>query len=158
MADKIAKIKKLEKELKSFCDRVMVCGSYRRGKEDPGDLDVIVMLKDRNDLFRWAEKKAEKITKAGYNLMQIYIDGLKVDLVVVDEESHWAASMLQWTGSWKFNMICRIAAKRKGWILNNRGLFDRETGDLLEDRSEYEILKALGMDEKFIEPSERNFS
>ena len=156
MQNKITQIKKLERELKTFCDKVLVCGSYRRGKEDPGDVDIIIMIEDRNNLFLWAREKAEKVVKAGYNLMQIYIDGLKVDLVVVDEEKHWPASMLQWTGNWKFNMICRTIAKRKGWLLNNRGLFDRETGEIIEDRSELEILKKLGMNEKFIEPAKRS--
>lgn len=148
-------IKKIEKELKSFCDRVMVCGSYRRGKKNPGDYDIILLIKDRTVLFDWAKKKAEKTIRAGYNLIQIVIDGMKVDLVVVDEEDHWSASMLQWTGNWKFNMICRTIAKRKGWLLNNKGLFDRETGEKLAGASEKEILEKIRMNEKFIEPAKR---
>ena len=50
LADKMTKL------LNPFVDFVEVCGSYRRGREDPGDLDIVIILKENESLPAIVEK------------------------------------------------------------------------------------------------------
>jgi len=77
-------------------------------------------------------------------------DGLDADLRVVPEESLGAA-MLYFTGSKSHNIALREIAIKKGWKLNEYGLFEGEK--MIAGKTEQQIYKSLGM--QFIEPELR---
>ena len=62
--------------------------------------------------------------------------------------------MLYATGSKGFNIIMRKKAKEMKMLLNQDGLFDRETNKPIPTANEHDIFETLGMDYK--EPWERN--
>ena len=134
----------LHEEIQQFCTKVKICGSYRRGKPTFDDLDIVVIPRDLTKLSNWVMNRADKVTKYGRTWMQFYIGPQKVDLIVTDKEG-WAGCILQWTGPGKFNIVCRKKAKDKGWLLNNKGLWDRRTGACMAYKSELEILAHIGM-------------
>jgi len=52
------------------------------------------------------------------------------------------------TGPQEFNIIMRGRAKRKGMILNQKGLYNRETREWIAGENEEEIFNALGLEYK----------
>lgn len=135
------------KELLPYSNRVTVCGSYRRGKPDCGDGDIVVLIRETG---RWVEAMEalgeEPMTKSGSVRKGIITvrDGFQVDINRAKDECEMGAMMLFATGSGEFNQATRTIAKRKGWKLNRYGLWDRDTDELVACDEE-EILEALGL-------------
>ena len=142
--------------------RMKVAGSYRRGMEDSGDIDIILTSKKFN------LSQAVKVLKEwGIIVETLSLDKHKftgishcpsgqwfffhLDLVFTTESS-WDAALLYFTGSKGFNTMTRNKAKEKGLVLNQYGLFDRS--DKLRRNpialNEKEILRAIG--QPYIEP------
>jgi hypothetical protein len=143
--------------LEPFTDFAEVCGSYRRGREDPGDLDVVVILKSRVSLPEitelWvAEGKASAVNWVGDKKTQMVIEGVKVDIRTSTPRALGAA-LLYFTGPSGYNIGIRSAAKRAGFKLNEYGLFNRETGEYIAGATEEDIYAALGRN--YRPPTER---
>lgn len=145
--------KEVKSELAPFCHRIKICGSYRRGKINPGDIDLVCIPKDRAGIQIWIENHSSKINWRGERKNQFLYKGGKVDLFMVDEKE-WAASTLAWTGPAMFNVVCRSKAKAKGMKLNDYGLWKRDTEELVSFGSELEILAMIGM-AQYLSPKER---
>jgi DNA polymerase (family 10) len=79
-------------------------------------------------------------------------DNLQVDLRVVEEKSYGAA-LQYFTGSKEHNVTLRGYAIKKGFKLNEYGLFDKDTEKYIAGKSEEEIYKKIGM--QYIEPELR---
>lgn len=108
-------------------------GSYRRGKETIGDLDLLVVSKDVNQVMdRLGEYPEITQTLArGDTKMSIRVaSGLQIDLRVVPAES-FGAALQYFTGSKEHNVILRGMAKDQGLKINEWGVFrvkgDKET-------------------------------
>ena len=102
-----------------------VAGSYRRGKETIGDLDVLVDADDANvvmdHLARFEELGA--LIGRGEKKMSIRLGrGLQVDLRVVGPKS-FGAALQYFTGSKEHNVILRGMAKDRGLRINEYGVF-----------------------------------
>mgnify|MGYP001235862718 CR=1 FL=1 len=148
---------KLETWLEPYVEFAEVCGSYRRGREDPGDLDVVVILKNRVKLPEvvemWlAEGKASAVNWVGEKKTQMVIDGVKVDIRTTTPRAKGAA-LLYFTGPAGYNIGIRAAAKRGGFKLSEYGLFNRETGEYVAGATEEDIYAALGRN--YRAPTER---
>jgi len=79
-------------------------------------------------------------------------DNLQVDLRVVEEKSYGAA-LQYFTGSKDHNVTLRGIAIKKGFKLNEYGLFDKATEKYIAGKTEEEIYKKIGM--QYIEPELR---
>ena len=137
---------KVSDMLEPYADFVEVCGSYRRGREDPGDLDVVVILKEGitlPEIVAELEGNYEKYNWLGEKKTQLVIDGVKVD-IKVSTPTGIGAALLYFTGPSGYNIGMRSAAKRKGLKLNEYGLFDRDTNEYLGGATEEEIYDLLG--------------
>jgi DNA polymerase (family 10) len=80
---------------------------------------------------------------------------MDVDLRVVPKESYGAA-LLYFTGSKDHNVVLRSLALKKGYTLNEYGLYEfkrAKKGKMVAGRTEEEVYKALGM--QFIPPEMR---
>jgi DNA polymerase (family 10) len=71
-------------------------------------------------------------------------NGLDVDLRVVSEES-FGAALAYFTGSKDHNIQMRELAIKKGWKLNEYGLFDKNE-KMIAGRTEEEIYEALDLE------------
>ena len=143
--------------LEPVTDYAEVAGSYRRGRQDPGDLDVIVILKNRVKLPEiaelWlAEGKASAVNWIGEKKTQLLIDGVKVDIRTSTPRALGAA-LLYFTGPAGYNIGIRSAAKRAGFKLSEYGLFNRETGEYIAGATEEDIYTAMGRN--YRPPTER---
>ena len=120
-------------------DGVARAGSVRRGRETIGDLDFVVSSGPDADpaaiLAAFAAfPEVDKVIGLGETRCSVRLeDGLQVDCRVVPPAS-FGAALCYFTGSKEHNRHLRRLAQRRGWTLNEWGLFDaaeweaRDTG------------------------------
>lgn len=137
-------------------DRCDVAGSFRREKETVGDIDILLVTKNPEDvsdaiaalpIVRDIVAKGEK--KISFDLH----NGLRTDVRLVKADQ-WGAALMYFTGSKEHNIAVRKVAIKNGWKLNEYGLFDGET--VIASKEESDIYDALGL--RFYEPNERTGS
>jgi DNA polymerase (family 10) len=105
--------------------RLEFAGSYRRGKETVGDLDILVDAADVTAVMsRFAEYPGiEAVLGRGETKMSIRLrDGLQVDLRVVPTDS-FGAALQYFTGSKEHNVTLRGRAKDAGLRINEYGVY-----------------------------------
>jgi len=137
-------VQKVEKLMAPYVDRLEVCGSYRRGSQSPGDLDVIIIPKKGMTLPMIVQDiNPAQVNWLGEQKTQIVIDGHKVDFRVSSPKG-WGAALLYFTGPAGYNIGMRMRAKKLGMKLNEYGIFDRATDKYLGGETEDEIYQVLG--------------
>jgi DNA polymerase (family 10) len=151
----MSQIREIESRLKKLkeVEKIVVAGSVRRRKETIGDVDLLVISRRPKPVMDFfvsmpevARVFAHGETKSAVKLKS----GLDVDLRVVPEESYGAA-LNYFTGSKSHNIALREIAIKKGYKLNEYGLWKGKRQ--IAGRSEEELYKALGMD--YVEPEMR---
>jgi DNA polymerase (family X) len=122
---------------------VQVCGSYRRGRDTVGDLDIVVSSPGKLDLARAlrAYPEVSALSAAGPTRCTLQLRcGLQVDLRLVVPESMGAA-VYYFTGSRDHNVQLRLRAAGRGLKLNEYGLFRGRRR--IAGAQEQDILRAL---------------
>jgi DNA polymerase (family X) len=122
--------------------QIEVAGSYRRGKETIGDLDLLVDANDASavmDHLLKFERESNIIGRGETKLSIRLARGLQVDLRVVGRKS-FGAALQYFTGSKDHNVILRGMAKDRGLKINEYGVFrtKRGTGSLSDADSDSE--------------------
>jgi DNA polymerase (family 10) len=124
-------------------------GSYRRGKETVGDLDILVVAATPAEAMDClaAYPEVTQVLARGDTKMSVRIQpGFQVDLRVVPAESYGAA-LQYFTGSKEHNVILRGRAKDKGLKINEYGVFrvkgEKETR--IAGATEKEVYDTLGL-------------
>ncbi len=120
-------------------------GSYRRGKETVGDLDLLVVTDDADRVMDHFARfpGIQKILARGETKMSVRLQiGLQVDLRSVPEES-FGAALQYFTGSKEHNIVLRGRAKDRGLKVNEYGVFRGE--ERIAGRTEEEVYAALGL-------------
>lgn len=148
-----------------------IAGSYRRGSETSGDIDILVSNRERfnNNLFKLlidelqkdnnfiitlssGESRVTFLYRGPYNKVR------QIDILNIKYSSYYAA-LLYFTGSDLFNEAMRSYAKIKGMRLNQHGLYKyigkkEKHVVLIPTNSEEEIFAEIGL--KYVIPAERN--
>jgi DNA polymerase/3'-5' exonuclease PolX len=163
---------------------IMICGSYRRGKKTSGDVDVLIyhpkvktskqiIHPQKYNLKPYLEVFVDELTNDGflldnmtdknYNIKYMGFCKYKsnpvrrIDIRYIPYNS-LPTAMLYFTGPYELNTIMRTAAKKRGMILNEYGLYkiDKDHADIrtpIKITSEADVFKTLGMD--YLTPEER---
>ena len=152
-----------------------IVGSFRRGAETSGDIDVLIKAPEsytKKQLKEAFESIVETYQKEGY-LIDILASGEKkcmgyvklnkdskarrLDLLITPEKEY-AYAILYFTGSDLFNVAFRKYALSKGYTINEHGL--KVKGEKVEDakpvpemKVEKDIFNFLGL--KYKEPKDR---
>ncbi len=128
-------------------DQLELAGSYRRGKETVGDLDILVSSTEPAtvmDHFAGCDRVREVMLR-GETKMSVRVDmGLQVDLRVVPRAS-FGAALQYFTGSKEHNVVVRGLAKQKGLRVNEYGVYDAKTEELVAGATEEEVYAAVGL-------------
>lgn len=135
---------------------VDVCGSIRRRKEIVRDMDILVAANDYEKVtsFFVSMPEVEEVLVTGETKTSVRMrSGIEADLRVVSREE-FPYALMYFTGSKEHNVRLRGIAKRKGWKLNEYGLFDGE--HLIRCKNEEVIYRALDL--AFIPPELREDS
>ncbi len=108
--------------------QVTVAGSYRRRKETVGDLDFVVTAKRGANVMRHFTGYGDvaEIVSRGETRSTVRLrSGLQVDLRLVPQVSYGAA-LHYFTGSKAHNIAVRTLGLRKGYKVNEYGVFEGE--------------------------------
>ncbi len=126
-------------------ERLEFAGSFRRGRETVGDLDLLVVSEDPGPVMdRLAEfPDIDKILGRGDTKMSIRVaSGPQVDLRVIPEES-FGAAWQYFTGSQQHNIVTRRRAQQRGLKINEYGVFRGE--ESIAGRTEAEVYAAIDL-------------
>lgn len=172
-------IQKIEPAILSLCDQndgcisTIILGSYRRRLATSRDIDVM-LVSDNPEILNIFLRKA-RITFGKDNVIPYANGPDKMSLLIrfnnielfksqrmgvykLDifraPSNNAAAMMLYATGSKEHNILMRRNAKNKNMLLNQDGLYERDTNKLIPTNSEKDIFEKIGMEYK--EPHERN--
>ena len=129
------------------CLRIAAAGSLRRAAESVGDVDILAAAEDSGPLMTalTAMPEAAEVIVSGPTKTSVRTGaGLQVDLRVVPLDC-WGPALQYFTGSQAHNVAIRELAVRKRLRLSEYGLFDAESGELIEASSEAEVYQRLGL-------------
>ena len=132
-------------------ERLEPAGSFRRGRETVGDIDLLCTARQPAAVIEAFTKlrQVERVTGAGGTKASAWLtDGIQCDLRVVAPESYGAA-LVYFTGSKAHNIILRGLAQEQGLTVNEYGVYkvsDKEQKRSLAGRTEEEVYRLLGMD------------
>lgn len=124
---------------------VEIAGSYRRGRDTVGDLDVLVAARTAAATLEAlrAYPDLRTLTAAGTTRASgVLRNGLQVDIRVVAPQS-FGAALHYFTGSRDHNIHIRRRAQERGYKLSEYGLF--RDGKRVAGASEQQLFKALGL-------------
>lgn len=151
---------KLEKQ--SEVKKIEVAGSLRRMKETIGDIDVLAVSdnpKKTAEAFASLSDVEEVYAKGSSKTMVRLKNGIDADLRIFGEDE-FGAAMQYFTGSKEHNVALRTIAAKKGYKLNEYGLFKTENLKLktknwikIAGENEKGIYEKLGLE--YIEPEMR---
>ena len=125
---------------------IAVVGSLRRGCETCGDLDILAAGAAPSIMEAFTGYKlVERILARGETKSSVLLwGGFQADLRLVAKDSLGAA-MQYFTGSKPHNIALRDRAIRRGFKLNEYGLYKNDDGEKVAGASEDEVYRALGL-------------
>ncbi|MBI2573473.1 PHP domain-containing protein [Candidatus Woesearchaeota archaeon] len=135
--------------------KVEPAGSFARGKETIGDIDLLAISAKPKEVMRTfiSLRHVKEVLVHGPTKSSVRLDnGIQVDLRVVSEKEYGAASMY-FIGSKEHNIELRKLALKKGYTLNEYSLSTVKGEKWVAGRTQEEIYGKLGM--SFIEPELR---
>lgn len=143
--------KKIVFELKPLCKKIEIAGSIRRKSEDPRDIDIVLIPKDRIKLEE-KMKTLGRFVQGGEKKSRWKIKNVQTELYYTTEEE-WGATLLAYSSKKGAGIGLRIVARMKGFKLTQHGLFNIKTGKKIAGKTEREIYSAMGREYK--DPWER---
>lgn len=177
--DEIDKYNKIFKKImKTVCNEKKICymeivGSYRRGANNSGDIDVILSNEEDDinvfydfldecikrkiiiEVLSRGKTKSLVIGKLGYKDDEY--NARRIDFLFTSREEY-PFSKLYFTGSASFNTVMRKRAMDIGYTMNEHGIYkmnNKKKGEKVNEifNDEEDIFKFLGM--KYKKPNER---
>ena len=161
-------MKKHEQKILEKMGEATVVGSYRRGLETSGDIDVLIKMpedytkKQQKDTLK---SLVEKFTEEKYIVdilalgdkkcmafVKLNDKARRLDLLVTPEKE-FPYALLYFTGSDDFNVAFRKYALTKGYTMNEHEMKSKEGNEVEGIKSEKDIFDFLGLVYK--EPAER---
>jgi DNA polymerase (family 10) len=131
-------------------EQLEFAGSYRRGKDSVGDLDILVVSPQPAEVMQYFARFQEigQELVRGETKMSVRLENnFQVDLRVVPAES-FGAALQYFTGSKEHNVIVRGRARQRGLKVNEWGVFrvsddPAQPDTRIAGSSEQEVYQAL---------------
>jgi DNA polymerase (family 10) len=133
--------------------RVEVAGSYRRRKEDVGDIDIVAVCDDAKsamDAFTSYERVDEVISQGETRSSIVLKSGMQVDLRAVEADA-FGSALYYFTGSKEHNVAVRRRAQERDLKINEYGVFKGD--DRIAGADEESVFESVSL--RFIEPELR---
>ncbi len=127
-------------------DRVTPAGSLRRGRDTIGDLDLVVTGGDPEELAEHLVKYPPimQVLAKGRDKVSVKLaNHMQVDVRLMPPESYGAA-LQYFTGSKEHNVALRERVRKRGWKLNEYGLYAGER--VIAGSSEEQIYEKLDLE------------
>lgn len=124
----------------------VVAGSYRRGRDTVGDLDILVTAAGDTgpvmERFTAYEDVAEVVAAGPTKSTVLLASGLQVDLRILPPES-FGAALHYFTGSKAHNIQIRRLGQQRGLKISEYGVF--EGAKLVAGDSEESVFRSVGL-------------
>jgi DNA polymerase (family 10) len=133
--------------------RIEVAGSFRRGRETVGDLDIVASSRAPAGLIDGLanfDGVAKVLSKGSTKASVVLRQGMQVDLRVVAQVS-FGAALHYFTGSKAHNIAVRGLARQHGLKINEYGVFSEEKR--IAGATEASVFRSVGL--PYIEPELR---
>jgi DNA polymerase beta len=157
-------IEEVEQFLNTFDFICMICGSYRRGKSESGDIDILIQdngidLKFIIDLLTKKKFLIDHLTNNGKTKymgickIPTFSQYMRVDIRLINKSS-FPFAILYFTGNKNNNTFMRNKAIKLGYKLNEYELTDSKKNKikLTSEKDIYEFLEL-----PYKSPQERNY-
>lgn len=147
---------RLRRKIAPYAVFAEIAGSIRRRKPTVGDIELVVLPKmrvmfDIGTLWDLGFVGGDRIQR------KVDRNGVKYEIYIAHKPEELGAMLLTYTGDFAFNIALRGIAKRQGWLLNQYGLFDAKSGEvILQSPYEEDFFGALGVD--YHTPEERSIA
>jgi NAD-dependent DNA ligase len=139
-----------------------IVGSYRRGAQSSGDIDVIITSKNKGVFDKFIDRLLEEkviveVLSRGptKSLVITQLPGMEFRRVdfLYSTEKEYPFAVLYFTGSKYFNTAMRHVALQKGYTMNEHGMYkfeDKKKGGLVDHdfKDEKDIFDFLGLQYK----------
>lgn len=152
----------LENKLRAFPEvkNAVAAGSIRRMKETVGDLDFLIVSDKPEETMKKITElpEVDSVYASGPTKTNVRLAlGIDMDVRVIPAKS-WGAALNYFTGSKAHNIALREIAMKKGWKLNEYGLFSEKnkTEVFVAGKTEEELYEKLGL--SYIEPELREMT
>ncbi len=136
---------KIVENLRPYVSKISLAGSIRRKKETIGDMDILAVSPNPDtamDIFVKMES-VDKVLARGITKSSVRLNsGIQVDLRIVEEKS-FGSALQYFTGSKEHNIELRKIAIKKGYKLNEYGLFKGE--EQIAGKDEEGVYRALDL-------------
>ncbi len=135
--------------------QVTVAGSYRRGKETVGDIDILIATPNAKAVMDAFVKISGVATVLAHGETKSSIrleNGIQVDARVV-RKNQYGSALQYFTGSKEHSVALRKIALKKGMTLSEYGLFTVKGDKLIASKTEEEVYHKLGL--QYIPPEIR---
>lgn len=126
-------------------DRILPAGSYRRGKETVGDIDILVTSEKPAvimDAFTKLPQAERTLSKGPTRSSIILKNGMQADIRVVKPDEFGSAAYY-FTGSKTHNIMVREMAVKKGLKVSEYGVF--KGNKRIAGKTEEEVFRAVGL-------------
>ncbi|MFP6587003.1 MAG: helix-hairpin-helix domain-containing protein, partial [Pirellulaceae bacterium] len=148
-ADKLAQTLLEHLRASPAVERIELAGSYRRGRETVGDLDLLVISTkpvDVMDCFAEFPQWEQTLVRGDTKMSIRVLNSFQVDLRVVPQES-FGAAWQYFTGSKDHNVAVRGHAKKLGMKVNEYGVFKVDGDEEIQvaGATEQEVYEVLGL-------------
>jgi len=152
-------IKKLRKEIVGSkkiipvgSKKIIPVGSIRRKEKKNKDIDLLLVVNNlkNTDISNKELVLVEGHTKNARHQKYIYAKKYLIDIFICLKKE-LPYMLFHYTGNKKYNIRTRFHAKKKGWLLNQYGLWDRKTKKKLYSskiKTERDLVKILGISYK----------
>jgi DNA polymerase (family X) len=124
---------------------VVMAGSYRRGRETVGDLDILVTTKGKTAVMERfvGYQEVDNVVSSGTTRATVILrNGLQVDLRVVAQQSYGAA-LYYFTGSKAHNIQVRRLGQKRGLKINEYGVYRGKRR--IAGKTEISVFKSVGL-------------
>jgi len=137
-------------ELSPLSKRMEIAGSIRRMKDNPKDVDIVLIPKNIGSIMTYVSQYSEGNIGRGKSRASYKKGGVEIELYFATEQN-WGAVLMYATGTNQYNIMLRTYAKFRGMKLSQKGLFKNDK--MIAGETEQEIYNALGR--KYKEPQKR---
>jgi DNA polymerase/3'-5' exonuclease PolX len=136
---------------KDLCKRIEIAGSIRRKEPIAHDIDFAVIPSD-DDFSAWKEKVKHrvesiggKVISFGETISDFIYKGVQVNFFLCPGTESWGITLMWATGPKGHTIGMNIKAKKKGLLVNSKGVFTRDNPPkMIPVPTEDDVGKVLG--------------
>lgn len=134
------------------CEKLEVCGSYRRGRETCGDIDIVAIPKSLDDFKVWFSnvQLQKQIGKIAYYFS---IDNVQIDIFLATKENY-GIMVMNYTGPAPFNVLIASLCREMGFIYTKQQILNSERKSVSDFFDDHDVFRFLNLD--YVSPHNRN--